>query len=274
MTSDVDGGAHLDSTVIDSLADVICGDDTSAYYRTAGQIARLFAAAGWRWCGDVDGGRRNWVLEQLMDRRADPAAVQRLLLRLADPREYIDDDAARTATVSDLNRLLSLDGYEVYYAPEGPRLRTRSRAFHRLDSTVPAELDVNLAEIVEDGPFGAQLTRRLDEARLCWGSGAYLAAIIMLGSLLEGVLYDFARTHITSGQHLDDNLQWLITLAGERGWVAADIVDYANVLRDHRNLIHPRKQHRGGHSPDTDSVRIAWNVVVASLNDLAAAKNT
>ena len=38
--------------------------------------------------------------------------------------------------------------------------------------------------------------------------------------------------------------------------------------------IHPRKPHREGHSPDTDSVRIAWNVFVASLNDLAAAKNT
>lgn len=154
MSPDVDGGVRLDSTVIDGLADIICGDDTSAYYRTSSQIARLFAAAGWRWCNDVDGGRRTWVLEQLTDRRADPAAIQRLLLRLADPREYIDDDAARIATISDLNRLLSLDGYEVYYAPEGPRLRTRSRAFHRLNSTIPVELDVNLAEIVEDGPSG------------------------------------------------------------------------------------------------------------------------
>jgi hypothetical protein len=92
----------------------------------------------------------------------------------------------------------------------------------------------------------------------------------MLGSLLEGVLYDFARTHIIDGERLDDNLQRLITMANERGWVATDVVDYANVLRDHRNLIHPRKQHRGGHAPDADSVRIAWNVVVATLNDLAA----
>ena len=46
MTSEVDGGARLDRTVIDSLADVICGDDTSAYYRTGAQIARLSPPPG------------------------------------------------------------------------------------------------------------------------------------------------------------------------------------------------------------------------------------
>ena len=274
MSADGDSGVHLDPAVMDGLADVICGDDTSPYYRTGTQIARLFAAAGWYWSGDVDGGRRAWVLEQLSDRRADPAAFQRLLLRIADPREYIDDDAARTAVLADLNRLLALEGYEIYYASEGPRLRSRSRAFNRLDSKAPAELGVDLGLIVEDGPFGAQLAHRLDEARICWDNGAYLAAVIMLGSLLEGVLYDFARTHATTGEHPDDNLQRLITLANQRGWVAADVVDYANVLRDHRNLVHPRKQSRGGHAPDSDSVRIAWNVVVAALNDLAAVGKT
>lgn len=270
MSADIDAGVCLDLTIIDGLADIICGDDTSVYYRTGTQIGRLFTAAGWYWSGEVEGGRRAWVLEQLTDRRADPAAMQRLLLRLADPREYIDDDVARTAVVSDLNRLLSLEGYEIYYASEGPRMRMRSRSFHRLNSKTPAELSVDLGQIVEDGQFGAQLTHRLDEARICWENGAHLAAVIMLGSLLEGVLYDFARTHAASGEHPDDNLQRLITMANERGWVATDVVDYANVLRDHRNLVHPRKQHRGGHAPDTDSVRIAWNVVVAALNDLAS----
>jgi hypothetical protein len=270
MSTDADSGVRLDPTVIDGLADVICGDDTSAYYRTGPQISRLFAAAGWYWSGDVEGGRRTWVLEQLADRRADPTALQRLVLRLADPREYIEDEAARMAVISDLNGLLSLDGYEIYYSSEGPLIRRRSRSFHRLNSKEPVELGVDLGQIVEDGQFGAQLTRRLDEARICWENGAYLAAVIMLGSLLEGVLYDFARTHAASGEHPDDNLQRLITTANERGWVAADVVDYANVLRDHRNLVHPRKQHRGGHAPDTDSVRIAWNVVVATLNDLAS----
>jgi hypothetical protein len=270
MNANEDGGLRLDPTVIEGLADVICGGDTTAYYRSGPRISRLFAAAGWPWSGDVEGGRRAWVLEQLTDRRADPAALQRLVLRLADPREYIDDDEARNAAVSDLNRLLTLDGYEIFYASEGPQIRAISRSFHRLNSKTPAELSVDLGQIVQDRQFGAQLTLRMEEARICWENGAHLAAVIMLGSLLEGVLYDFARAHAATGERPDDNLQRLITMANERGWVAADVVDYANVLRDHRNLVHPRRQHRGGHAPDTDSVRIAWNVVVATLNDLAS----
>lgn len=273
MSTEAQDGVRLDPNILERLADVICGDDVSPYYRTGAQIARLFAAAGWYWCGCVEGGRRSWVIDQLGDRRADPVAIRKLLLRLADPREYVDDDAARVAVMSDLNSLLAFDGYELYYTAEGPRLRTRSRSLHRLNSKTPAELAVDVGQIVKDVPFGAQLSRRLDEARICWDNGAYLAAIIMLGSLLEGVLYDFARTHSSSGAQLDDNLQRLIDLASERGWVAKDVVDYANVLRDHRNLVHPRKQHRSGHAPDTDSVRISWNVVVAALNDLAAFDN-
>jgi hypothetical protein len=272
MNAPTEGGILLDSAILDRLADVICGDDTTAYYRTGTQIARLFAAAGWPWCGEVDRGRRTWVVEQLTDRRADPPAIERLLLRIADPREYIDDEPARSAAVEDLDRLLALEGYEIYYAAQGPQLQPRSRSFHRLNSHEPAELAGDLGRIVQDSRFGAQLTQRLEEARICWDNGAHLAAVIMLGSLLEGVLYDFARSHADGGEHQDDNLQRLIVQAGKRGWVAHDVLDYANVLRDHRNLVHPRKQFRDGHAPDTDSVRIAWNVVVAALNDLTAAR--
>src|ERR1017187_4175202 len=91
VSTGVQGGVRLDPNIIEGLADVICGDDTSPYYRTGAEIARLFAAAGWHWSGAVEGGRRAWVLDQLSDRRADPVAIQKLLLRLADPREYVDD---------------------------------------------------------------------------------------------------------------------------------------------------------------------------------------
>jgi hypothetical protein len=274
MTDGRHAGVSLDANVLEHLADIVCGDDTSPYYRQGWQLSRLFAAADWRWTGDCEGGRRAWVIDQLKDRRADPHALERLLLRLADPREYVDDQDARAAVVADLNSLLALEGYEIYYVPDGPRIRPRSRSLQRLNDAAPVELEVDLAKIVEDGRFGAQLTRRLEEARICRVEGAYLAAVIMLGSLLEGVLYDFARLQAADGESVDDNLQRLIRLAGERGWVARDVTDYADVLRDHRNLVHPRKQDRGGHVPDEDSVRIAWNVVVAALNDLAAAKGS
>ncbi|MEH1058711.1 hypothetical protein V6U89_26305 [Micromonospora sp. CPCC 206171] len=50
------------------------------------------------------------------------------------------------------------------------------------------------------------------------------------------------------------------------------MIDYAHVLRNHRNLVHPKKQLKQRYAPDADTVRIAWNVVVAALNDLEQLK--
>jgi hypothetical protein len=61
--------------------------------------------------------------------------------------------------------------------------------------------------------------------------------------------------------------------AQAKGWLPKDVVDYAHVLRNHRNLVHPKKQFTQGYSPKGSTVRIAWNVVVATINDLAAVKN-
>ena len=44
-----------------------------------------------------------------------------------------------------------------------------------------------------------------------------------------------------------------------------DVVDYAHVLRDHRNLVHPKKQWTQAYAPESDTVLIAWNVVVAAF---------
>jgi hypothetical protein len=268
MTEHDDLNVKLDPNVLERLADIICGDD-SQFYRTGYQISRLLQAAGWTWAGSVDGGRRFWVLQQLQDRRADSPAMQGLLIRLVDPREYLDDEKAREDTLAELNGLLALEGLELFYASSGPRLRRRDRHAPRPASGTPIQLTVNLADLVHDEKFGAVLARRLDEAHECWRGGATLAATIMLGSLLEGVLYDFACNH-TSGKTPRDHLESLIDLARDEGWIARDVVEYAHVLRQHRNLVHPRRQHLDGHTPDDDSVRIAWNVVVAAINDLSA----
>ena len=56
MTTDV--RVELDENILDRLADLICGDDSSPVYRTGREIVAFFEAAGWRRVGEVDGGRR------------------------------------------------------------------------------------------------------------------------------------------------------------------------------------------------------------------------
>lgn len=268
MTTSDQIRVELDDNILDRLALLICGDDGTPYYRTAYQISAFFEAAGWRRVGEVDGPRRAWVVDMLKRRRHDSEALQRVILRLADPREYLDDDDTRIQVLQELNQLLAVEGYQVLYVGSRPNLIAQTPTMKRPAMQAPAQLTTSLAEIVSDAEFGEQLKARLDEAHICWRSGACTAAIIMLGSLLEGVLYDVALAQHKEGRKPNDNLENLIDLAKDNHWLAQDVIDYAHVLRNHRNLVHPKKQWTQNYAPEEDTVRIAWNVVVAALNDL------
>lgn len=263
-----EAAVSLDDNVLGEVAGLICGDDGSPWYRRGFEIEKFFRAAGW----DVDeceGGRRNWTLEQLHDRSDDPDALRAVLLRLADPREYLDDQEARAEVVRSLNELLALEGYLVVYEAGRPQLVEREPVLQRPAEAAPLELTANLASVVSDRAFGEQLRGRIDEAHACWTAGAPTAAVIMLGSVLEGVLYDVALAR--TGKEPEDNLFKLIKLAGGHEWIAKDAHDFADALRKHRNIVHPKRQKEDNLKPDDDTVRIAWNVVVATLNDLAPA---
>lgn len=268
MTEPAEVQVTLDDNVLDQLAELICGGDGSPHYRRSREIEKFFRAAGWE-VDECEGGRRNWTLDQLRERRDDPDALRAMLLRLADQREYIADEEAGEEVVRSLNQLLAVEGYQVTYERGRPQLVEQDPTLRRPAAKAPVELTASLANIVSDREFGQQLRSRLDEAHTCWSAGASTAAIIMLGSLLEGVLYDVALARHEGGKQPTDNLAKLIDLASEEGWIAKDVMDFAHTLRDYRNLVHPKKQRDNAFDPDEDTVRVSWNVVVAALNDLA-----
>lgn len=261
---------NLDTTILERLVGLICGDDDDLHYRRGFEIVAFFRAAGWSVPGEVDLPRRAWTAKRLREKSDDGVALGRLVLRLADPREYLDDRAAYEAVLRELNELLAFEGFEVVRdAHARPQLVRRDRDQPRPTVAAPAELRANLENIVSNRGFGIQLQARLEEAWCCWQASAPTAAIIMLGSVLEGVLYDVALHRHAPGCPPKDHLETLINTAGQERWVTKDVVDYAHVLRDHRNLVHPKKQWTQAYAPEGDTVRIAWNVVVAALNDLS-----
>ena len=165
--ADEDIKVELDDNVLERLASLICGDDSTPYYRSAYQLTRFFQAAGWRRVGEFDGGRHRAVLEMLHRRRRDPVALRGVLLRLADSREYLDDDETRVIVVQELNELLAVEGYQVVYRAGRPDLITQTPTMNRPAMKAPVQLTANLADVVSDEAFGEQLKSRLDEAQIC-----------------------------------------------------------------------------------------------------------
>jgi len=67
-------------------------------------------------------------------------------------------------------------------------------------------------------------------------------------------------------------LQDLINLAHREGWIQFEAQLGSELVRQYRNLVHPRLQLATGHFPDADILDMCRSVVNAIFNDLAAAE--
>ncbi|ABB15610.1 hypothetical protein [Carboxydothermus hydrogenoformans] len=274
----------LDEKTLEALAELICGDSTE-WYRKGWELPDFFRRAGLN-CPAHDGSTRKWwTLERLKDYNLNPANIQKVIKRLADPREYPQNPELVKEVIGKLNKILCVEGLEVYLEGVKPQIR-------EIAPIVPTPTIVTTEEIVlpdfkqltGDENLGEILEKRWEEAIICIKNGASLAAIILMGSILEGLLYAFVHKYPheankASGapkdksgkvKHFNDwTLSNLINVAHECGWIQRDAKDFTHILREYRNLIHPREQLSRQEHPDIDTCRICLEVIRAAINDLA-----
>ena len=125
---------------------------------------------------------------------------------------------------------------------------------------------------------------RLREAHLSLNAGAYLAVIVLCGSVLEAVLLgaaqkDPARFNKAKATPRKDDgsakrfYEWslgqLIDVAHEAGLLKLDIKKFSHGLRDFRNYIHPNEQLKSEFTPDEHTAKVCFQVLSASLASLA-----
>jgi hypothetical protein len=130
------------------------------------------------------------------------------------------------------------------------------------------------------------IDRRWIEAQRCVHAECYTAAVIMMGSILEALM--LGRAMISIGQanqsprapkdktgrilaiH-DWNLNSLIEVAIDLGWVKADRGKFSHALRESRNVVHPWTDATTQTTQanfDLATCRTSWEVLQASVSDL------
>lgn len=276
----------MDGQTLDSLADMICGDGQDyPVYRSGSELTRFFCRVGFSNLRH-DGSTRKWwtlsVLSQLTENN-----LKAVVLRLADPREYRGIEAQASQAVRKLNEILMVEGLKVELDGVTPRLKKITPQF--VTQTEEPELKplpppdfLNLK--LEPG-LGEILSDRWDQAQKCLNAGAHLAATIIMGSMLEGmllaVLQRFPKEANQCGSAPQDSrtgkvryfAEWtladMINVAHDMGWIDLDVKKFSHALRDFRNLIHPYQQMATKTFPDQDTCEISWLVVQAAANDLA-----
>lgn len=122
------------------------------------------------------------------------------------------------------------------------------------------------------------LERRWEECRKCIDARASLAAVVMMGGLLEA-LFVARANKLTDKKPLfkanatpidaktrkpadlrDWTLKAYIDVAHELGWITPSAKDVAAVLRDYRNYVHPEKERSHGVVLTDGDSAMLWQV--------------
>ncbi|MFI5779593.1 hypothetical protein [Nocardia sp. NPDC051570] len=282
----------LDEKTLPALADLICGDD-ALHYRRAVDLVDFFRHTGWDDVLDYDGeSRRSWTLDQLRRKRNDPGAIERVLCRLVARREYPGAPDTADDLLVDLNRLLEPE--LVHIELDGnlrPHLKPGVADAKRLrDDPTRQELLYRIEDIVADRQLVPLLNQRVREFHSCRDTGSYLAAVILAGSLLEGILHDAAQNRPIPMEIFDEPEAKKLEVSrpkGPRGWslhslgyaarrlewIDSDVGEVIGALRKFRNIVHPRQQlELVGEVPDADTIDMYWPIIVGAINDLARTK--
>jgi hypothetical protein len=156
-------------------------------------------------------------------------------------------------------------------------MRFRSQAIILITSgQIPLRQKPDFSKLVLDKGLLSIIDRRWDETFNCI-EGAPLAATVMIGGLLEAILLSRIKREQNKGLIFKlksapkdkagkaKNVQeWTlanyIDVCYELGWIRKPIKDIGVVLRDYRNLIHPREELKQKIHLNSDDAKMYWAV--------------
>ena len=186
-----------------------------------------------------------------------------------------------------MNDLLQVEGLEVSLNGIDPILRERTPSMPSSPSRETLAVDApDFRRLLNDDILAdvLSLSFRWQEAQKCTKVEAYLSAVVMMGSILEGVLLNRFEQHPEVGNRAvtspkagktgkpkpfrEWGLSRMIDVAHEVGWLQGDMSRYVHALRESRNIVHPYSQRVLNEIPSKNTCSICWEVVRASISQL------
>lgn len=283
---------RLHPKTLEGLAELVCAD-REQHYRSGAEITAFLNRADLVFpAHDGQTTRKTWVLQQLHQCNDDGeddfaklslSSLKAVILQLANPREYQGDPDRIQAILTRLNRLMSAEGMLVTLEGATPRLQEVQDHVVSTDAPGIQYLVPDFNQLTSDKVLANNLRQRWEEAQRCLTANAYLATVLLLGSILEGVLLvviqaNPAEANKSVKSPKDTNgkprsfREWslndYIEVTCDCGWLQGDRLRFSHALRESRNLIHPMQQRMVGGWPNENSCRICWEVVNAAIADL------
>ncbi|MFC1725267.1 hypothetical protein ACFL4T_06545 [candidate division KSB1 bacterium] len=274
----------LDGKTLEALAKLICGDN-GPYYRKGTEIADFFINAGLKIHKVGNLSRNYWAIEQLKIYNNEKNSLKYIIERIAYPKEYADKPEAFKEILEKLNQILTLEGYKIIMEGITPKIIEISASIPEFEHKKIHYVNIipDFEKITNESTLSLILTERWKEIIKSLESSAHLSAIILMGSMLEGVLFAVVSQNQENANKVESapkdrsgkvkpfndwTLENLINVCVDCGWLKHDRKDFNHTLRDYRNLVHPLKQLKTGKYPDERTCKICWEVVIAAISDI------
>jgi hypothetical protein len=122
--------------------------------------------------------------------------------------------------------------------------------------------------------FKTSLEKDFKEMNLCIQTGAYKAAVVIAGSIVEAVLIDYviAENIVVREDALKLDFGKVLTLCKDKKIISEKASDLSSAIKGYRNLIHPGRALRLNESVDKDSAEVSKALVNIVLGEIEKLK--
>jgi len=286
----------LNDTTLESLRDFING---KTEYRSGPELVKFFNSLGFNDTYYRGFPSRWQYTDEKLNQINGTPEIEKCIKMLFAPQKFIGDFKRLDQLINEFNQYLAFDGWKIIR--DGKEIKFTEA--DQIDFSYPSEFDKDNEKLFLEKEFGEIhleklglddditniLLLRIEEIKNCMTAHAPLAAIILLGSVLEGILLGIAKqmpkefnqsnsapknaTNNAVKRFQEWSLANFIDVAYDLELINKDIKLYSQSLRDFRNYIHPYVQLTSKFIPNDETAKISFQVLKAAIFQLSKSIN-
>ena len=286
----------LNDTTLESLRDFING---KTEYRSGPELVKFFNSLGFNDTYYRGFPSRWQYTDEKLNQINGTPEIEKCIKMLFAPQKFIGDFKRLDQLINEFNQYLAFDGWKIIR--DGKEIKFTEA--DQIDFSYPSEFDKDNEKLFLEKEFGEIhleklglddditniLLLRIEEIKNCMTAHAPLAAIILLGSVLEGILLGIANqmpkefnqsnsapknaTNNAVKRFQEWSLANFIDVAYDLELINKDVKLYSQGLRDFRNYIHPDVQLTSKFIPNDETAKISFQVLKAAIFQLSKSIN-
>lgn len=182
-----------------------------------------------------------------------------------------------------LNKILLPEGLRIGFDGINPKLVELAPSKPESVPAKGAHPAIDFVKLTKDITLAGLLESRKVELDICMANQAYLAAIILMDTILEGVLLSLVHQHPKEANSsakvpkdaegkprhfVDWTLTELVEVSHDCKWIRLAEAWYIYLLKEYRQLIHPWEQRARNQIPNAKDCKKCYQEFIEVLMDI------